>query len=557
MLVEFDSDAFFHDEQRPGPLRLSEGLNTVLGTENTENSIGKSTTLLAIDFCFGGSDYITKAKDVVKNIGHHEIRFAFLLGGETHHFRRATDTPSIVTVCDDQYRPLRKMTLDDFKMFVATQYGLADAGISLRQAVGNFFRIWQRKNADVDHPLLATRQETQSDGIKRLLKLFNKYATLEQYVEASNEAARQLDLFNAAGRYYDLPRARNITEVNTNAKEIEELKAERDQAGSRTGLTSKNYTPAQQAAINEIHSQREPLQRRLNQISRQLSAMKRAKGISSEASLTRNFDALLEFFPTIELTHIERIEQFHLSIRNILERDYKAEAKELEAERSRIAARVRILDANLVELSIAPNVTQADIRAYSDLDRRIRALQGANKAFVEGKELKKAKTYAENKLNAESAVILADVQERMNETMQRIDGEITSEERTPPTIELNSIDKYSYEIENDSGTGSTQRGLISFDLTMLELSLLPAVAHDSMLVQPIEDQAFDGIAKAYVNQRKQVFLAIDKTSRYSPETQEILQETTFIHLEPRRELFGRSWSKKKKPKKTKKVTESE
>ncbi|PSA78197.1 hypothetical protein [Corynebacterium diphtheriae] len=87
MLVEFDSDAFFHDEQRPGPLRLKEGLNTVLGTENTENSIGKSTTLLAIDFCFGGSDYIDKAKDVVKNIGHHEIRFAFLLGGETHYFR--------------------------------------------------------------------------------------------------------------------------------------------------------------------------------------------------------------------------------------------------------------------------------------------------------------------------------------------------------------------------------------------------------------------------------------------------------------------------------------
>lgn len=58
-----------------------ERLNAVLGTENTENSIGKSTTLLVIDFCFGGSDYIDKAKDVVKNIGHHEIRFAFLLGG--------------------------------------------------------------------------------------------------------------------------------------------------------------------------------------------------------------------------------------------------------------------------------------------------------------------------------------------------------------------------------------------------------------------------------------------------------------------------------------------
>ena len=85
---------------------------------------------------------------------------------------------------------------------------------------------------------------------------------------------------------------------------------------------------------------------------------------------------------------------------------------------------------------------------------------------------------------------------------------------------------------------------------MLETSLLPAVAHDSMLIQPIEDQAFDGIAQVYARQSKQVFLAIDKISRYSPRTQKILGDTTFIKLEEDRELFGRSWSKKKKKKDT-------
>lgn len=72
-------------------------------------------------------------------------------------------------------------------------------------------------------------------------------------------------------------------------------------------------------------------------------------------------------------------------------------------------------------------------------------------------------------------------------------------------------------------------------------------------VQPIEDQAFDGIAKVYARQRKQTFLAIDKISRYSEETRQILTESAFIHLEPGRELFGRSWSKKKK----RKVADSE
>lgn len=553
MLVEFDSDAFYHDERRPGPLRLGEGLNTVLGTENTENSIGKSTTLLAIDFCFGGSDYVDKAKDVIKNIGHHEIRFAFLLGGETHYFRRATDTPTSITLCDKNYRPQRTMTLGDFKSFVGTQYGLTDAGISLRQAVSGFFRIWQRKNSDVDHPLLAHTRDTQADGVKRLLMLFDQYTKLQGFMAAKDEAVRELDLFNAAGRYYDFPRARNITEVNNNTQRIKDLQTERDQAGTRAGLTAKDYTSAQQAAINEVQAEREPLLRRFNQLGRQINAMRRAKGISSDVSLTRKFESLREFFPQANIEHIENIEHFHRSIRQILEAEFKAESKELEDERERIRHRLEQLNIRLEELSVAPTATQADIRAYSELDRQIRSLRNANKAFRDEQRLTEAKKQASEALDEASATILENIERKLNETMQRIDGEITREERTPPSIKIPEVGKYSYEIENDSGTGSTQRGLVSFDLAMLETTLLPAVAHDSMLVQPIEDQAFDGIAQVYTRQRKQVFLAIDKISRYSDETQQILTKSAFIHLEPGRELFGRSWSKKKK----RKVADSE
>ena len=545
MLVEFDSDAFFHDEQRPGPLRLSEGLNTVLGTENTENSIGKSTTLLVIDFCFGGSDYIDKAKDVVKNIGHHEIRFAFLLGGETHYFRRATDTPTTIHLCDETYRPLRTMTLDDFKAFIGTQYGLQNAGISLRQAVSNFFRIWQRKNSDVDHPLLAHARDTQADGVKRLLMLFDQYTKLQGFMDVKDQAVRELDLFNAAGRYYDFPRAKNVTEVNNNTQRIKDLEAERDQAGTRAGLTAKDYTPSQQAAINEVQAEREPLLRRFNQLGRQINAIRQSKGIAADVSLTKKFDALHEFFPEVDLERIENIERFHRSIRQILDADFKAEAKQLEEERERIQQRLNQLNARLEELSVAPTAAQADIRAYSELDRQIRSLANANKAYHDGERLIAAKKQASEALAEASTSILQGIERKLNEAMARIDGEITGEQRTPPSIKLPEVDKYAYEIENDSGTGSTQRGLISFDLAMLETTLLPAVAHDSMLVQPIEDQSFDGIAKVYSRQRKQVFLAIDKISRYSKETQRILSESAFIHLEPGRELFGRSWSKNK------------
>lgn len=551
MLVELDSDAFFHDERRPGPFRFQQGLNTVLGTENTENSIGKSTTLLVIDFCFGGHDYIDKAKDVVKNVGHHEIRFAFLLGGETHYFRRATETPNIVTLCDSEYRALRTMTLDDFTNFLGTQYGLVEAGSTLRFGISNFFRIWQRKNVDVDHPLFSHRSDTLANGVKRLLCLYDQYHHLESFIQAADTAKHELDVFNAAGRYYDFPRAQNVTQIRENRKQIDELTKQRDQAGAHAGLTAKEYTPAQQAAIDEIRARRLPLQRRLNQINRQLASMKREKGLDKDVKLTKKFDALLAFFPEINQARIEGFEHFHHNLRSILESEYKAESKELEAERERITGMLAGLDARLKELSVAPTAKQADLRAYSDLDRQIRRLIQANQSYDKHNELKGTKDKTAKELKENSASILADLEHTINDAMERIDGEITSDTRTPPRISICSVDKYSYEIEDDSGTGCTQRGVVSFDLSLLETSLLPAIAHDTMLVQPIEDQAFDGIVSVYARQTKQVFLAIDKISRYSPQTQEILEATKFVHLQAGRELFGRSWSKKKKKRKKK------
>ncbi|WP_225871124.1 DUF2326 domain-containing protein [Corynebacterium silvaticum] len=378
--------------------------------------------------------------------------------------------------------------------------------------------------------------------------LFDEYTKLQGFMAAKDEAVRELDLFNAAGRYYDIPRAKSITEVKNNTQRIEDLQTERDQAGIRAGLTAKDYISAQQAAINEVQAEREPLLRRFNQLGRQINAMRRAKGISSDVSLTKKFDSLREFFPEANIEHIESIEHFHRSIRQVLDAEFKAETKQLEEERGRIQQRLGQLNSRLEELSVAPTATQADIRAYSELDRQVRSLRNANKAFYNEQRLTAAKKQASEALDEASASILKDTEHKLNEAMQRIDGEITREERTPPSIQIPAIDKYSYEIENDSGTGSTQRCLISFDLAMLETTLLPAVAHDSMLVQPIEDQAFDGIAQVYARQKKQVFLAIDKISRYSAETQQILTKSAFIHLEHGRELFGRSWSKKKKRK---------
>ena len=89
-----------------GRIKFRPGLNTILGDKKAENSIGKSTFLLVVDFCFGGGDYldsnITK-NDVVGFVGNHTINFAFKFGGRIEYYSRSTINPDEVVHCDEDY----------------------------------------------------------------------------------------------------------------------------------------------------------------------------------------------------------------------------------------------------------------------------------------------------------------------------------------------------------------------------------------------------------------------------------------------------------------------
>ena len=92
MLIEMKSPAFKKQGKERPPIIFKEGLNVVLGKEDGAMSIGKSSSLLAIDFVFGGDTYVKS--DGVKKEGHHTIFFTFMFDGVKHYFARnsLTDT---------------------------------------------------------------------------------------------------------------------------------------------------------------------------------------------------------------------------------------------------------------------------------------------------------------------------------------------------------------------------------------------------------------------------------------------------------------------------------
>ena len=80
----------------------------------------------------------------------------------------------------------------------------------------------------------------------------------------------------------------------------------------------------------------------------------------------------------------------------------------------------------------------------------------------------------------------------------------------------------------------------------MELTDLPAIAHDSSLFKNIGDEPIEGIMKLYknFNTDKQIFIALDKAQSYSDVTREILESTEVIHLDEHgNQLYGENFAK--------------
>ena len=94
MLVKLSCDKFRKDANgNPESFTFKDGLNVVLGTADSKNSIGKSTLLLLIDFMLGGDDYKFHNNIAVSKIGHHLIHAYFEFDGKEYHYARGTHNP--------------------------------------------------------------------------------------------------------------------------------------------------------------------------------------------------------------------------------------------------------------------------------------------------------------------------------------------------------------------------------------------------------------------------------------------------------------------------------
>lgn len=518
-----------------------QGLNTILGDDIGSNSIGKSTFLMIIDFVFGGKDYMMQSSNnIEKNIGNHIINFCFEFDEKRYYFSRNTDDLETVNQCDSRYKISKKFSLDEYCDFLKSHYYIDLDNIKFRNIVGRFARIYGKDNLDEKHPLNIVKNEKAGEPVKALLKLFNLYKYIERLDYLLKEKENEYNAFINAQKYNYVSNIGKRKFIS-NEKELYELKIKIDDISSELDNKLLDLDTVKTDELLGLKNELSKAKRKRSHLKAQLQNIE--NNIKENSTLSsQKMEELFTFFPESEKRKFEEIEKFHIEIRNVLKIELKQKKKELEGLIQISNLFIEDIEKNIKSISSCENLSKAILIKYSNLQKRIDSLKQENEAFEKKEILKIAKNDAKERRDNMKKEQLEKLQLSINNKMLIINDYIYESRKKPPIIKFDG-NQYDFHTIDDSGTGTSYKSMIVYDLSILDLTELPILIHDSVILKQISDVAVEKILELYSSSKKQIFISFDKLSAYSNKTQELLKNNKVLGLSPGgNELFGRSWN---------------
>lgn len=543
MLVEIQCDEFKNQGKPRGAISLRRGLNVVLGSASAANSIGKTTFLLIIDFAFGGDTYAKNFGDMETTVGHHDILFTFEFDGMLYRFRRNTQKYQSVWFCDDNYVPQRKTSINDFNNWLLARYRMTELDASFRSMVSCFFRIYGKGNCDEAHPLKSFSSEKGRECLQRLINLFGFKALFESLKSEADEAKTRKDSFDKAEKYDFIRPASDGSAYEKNEETITRLTHELNSVIAQNDSGIASLDSVRVAQISSARDKLASLNRQRAQLQTELSTLQDDESIG-EYKRSRDFKRLLEFFPDSDIRRLEEIEAFHRSLRSVLVKERKEVHDAVLSDLNTIEEQISDLESEVSTMGLSPTVPEAMLRRYSDLRAEIETLGKANELFKEKEALKSNRDEKEAIYQETIKTKLDYIQNEINPILSELNAYVCGAETTAPRLVIRSSESYRFFIPNDTGTGSLTRGTFLLDYALLELTPLPAIAHDTVMTKQVQDSVMEKLLELYAESSKQVFVAIDKAESFRDGMlPPVISDATVIHLEEGHELFGWSWSK--------------
>lgn len=535
-----------------GRIRFREGLNTVLGDKQAENSIGKSTFLLALDFCFGGDDYLNNdINNVVSFVGSHTINFAFKFAGKVEYYKRSTLNPNEVIPCNKNYeQDGEPIDIEDFRKHLKKSYAIGTAQNSWRSIVGRYSRIYGRDNYDERRPL-KYGDETVELAIMALEQLFGIYDLVKEYEDFYKEKKKRKTVRKQATDIGEIITiARNKTQVKENEKEIERIEQELTELTNKEDSDIAAQDTANLDKAAEIKGQITVLKRKRTRLVSQLNAVK----ANLEGGLTPTSDDIVElqeYFPEVDIEKLEVIENFHRKMQTILTGEMTDEVSRLELLIAAATEEVQKLEDEQRKLGIPTSVSKKFLDKSVELRSRINFLWKQNEGYEDTRVLAAETKAAKEQMETARENQLEKLETILNQAMVRLNDFIYDEEQYAPEIHFGNTKtgkpSYNFKCEFNTGTGENYKNLIIFDLSVLRNSDLPLLMHDSLIFKNVADLPIDKIMQLYMESKKQIFISFDKAEAFTEYTAKTVFDTRVIDLYANGgELFGWSWAKKKK-----------
>lgn len=545
MLVEISSSVFKEKGKVRSPIRFKKGLNVVLGKEDGENSIGKSSAMLAIDFAFGSKTYASS--DGVKHMGHHVINFAFQFDGDVHHFFRSTAQSDKVFLCNEKYEFREEWELHQFTDWLKVKYHIDFPDLSFRTTLSSFFRIYGKDNTDERRPLRGIRGQNMQKSIDMLVKLFNRYIDIEPRKQGFDEATKKLEAYRAARKYRFVPDLvggakqyeENVTAIRDLEMQLNTLIIGQSEKHSAEDIAKSQQKAKLMQYKLQIETDIQSAERRLK-----LVEMSLEYGLyPTEADLS----ALAEFFPNVNLRKLYEVEKYHQKLAVILDKQFAEERSAVTTQIAVLQEQLAQIKQQIADMGYIGDLSKEFLDRHAEIKGRIDALRAQNEAYRTLVDLQESKKIADRLLKEGIRHILTEIQDEVNAKMKAFNDSLFTDRRQAPHLVFHEYNSYTFETPDDTGTGSNYKGMVLYDLAVLNLTALPAIAHDSLILKNIGDGAVDGIMQIYAQSDKQVFIAFDKQSAYRPMTQQILEDNRVLQLSDNGcELYGESWNKEKK-----------
>ena len=366
MLIEMKSPAFKEKGKERPVITFKEGLNVILGKNDGENSIGKSSAMLAIDFVFGGNTYLNS--DGVKHIGDHTIYFAFQFSGQKYYFCRNTAEAEKIFVCNANYGFTGDVwNKQAFADWLKVQYQIDFLELSFRITLSSFFRIYGKDNTDERKPLRGIPGQGMQESITMLVKLFDRYKDIEAFSKKRKEEDDKLKAYREARKYRfvsDLVGGtkqyeENVATIRSLELELETLTDEQIEEHSEIDIEKSRQKNALSSTKLQLETEFLAKQRSLK-----LLDMSLEYGLyPTEADLS----SLQEYFPEVNLRKLYEVEKYHQKLARILDAQFSNEKDAVKAEIAEIEEKIKDTQDQITELGFVGNISKEFLDRHSEI----------------------------------------------------------------------------------------------------------------------------------------------------------------------------------------------